>query len=203
MIGDKIIITANHRRKAKYVFREFLGRYKKGAHYILQIGGEAGTGKTEIAYLLRELFYSNKIRSDIIHIDNYYKTKWSERNCIRQKTNVIGKKEIDWDMLNGLLNTYRADFYSNIIVQRINKFTDSVEKAIIDKNSIDVLIVEGLYALYAKDADFKVYIDGTYEDTKAFRILRNKEPQTKFRQKVLEKEHIDVIKSKHLANMII
>ncbi len=203
MIGDKIIITANHRRKAKYVFREFLGRYKKGAHYILQIGGEAGTGKTEIAYLLRELFYSNKIRSDIIHIDNYYKTKWSERNCIRQKTNVIGKKEIDWDMLNGLLNTYRADFYSNIIVQRINKFTDSVEKAIIDKHSIDVLIVEGLYALYAKDADFKVYIDGTYEDTKAFRILRNKEPQTKFRQKVLEKEHIDVIKSKHLANMII
>ena len=56
---------------------------------------------------------------------------------------------------------------------------------------------------YTKDGDFKVYIDGTFEDTKKFRELRNKEPQTKFRQKVLKKEHIDVVKSRTQATMIL
>ena len=111
MIGDKIVITSEHKKKAKQVFNEFIKKYKKGAQYILQIGGEAGTGKTELALLLRVLFYEQKIRSDIIHIDDYYRTRWSERNDIRRRTGVIGKKEIDWDKLNGLINTFRADFY--------------------------------------------------------------------------------------------
>jgi len=203
MIGDKIIITSEHKRKAKHIFNEFLSRYKVGANHIIQIGGEAGTGKTELALILRVLFYDEGIRSDIIHIDDYYKTNWSNRNDIRRRTGIIGKKEIDWEKLNGVINTYRTDFYSSLVVQRINKFTDSVEKAIMDKNHIDVLIVEGLYALYTKDGDFKVYVDGTYEDTKKFRELRNKEPQTKFRQKVLQKEHKDVMGSRNFANMIL
>jgi len=204
MIGDKIIITAEHKKKAKKVFNEFLTtRYKKGAQYIIQIGGEAGTGKTEIALILRELFYDSGIRSDVIHVDDYYKTKWSERNEIRKRTGIIGKKEIDWDKINGVINTFRADFYTCLVIQRINKFTESIEKAIIDKRNIDVLIIEGLYALYARDNDFKVFIEGTYKDTEGFRLLRNKEPQTKFRQKVLQKEHSEVIKSKPFANMII
>lgn len=201
MIGDKIIITAKHKKIAKKICPDFMKNYKKGAKYILAIGGEAGSGKTEIAILLRDYFYENSIRTELIHIDDYYKTSWSKRNEIRQKTNVIGKKEIDWDKLNSVVNTFRSDFYNNLIIQRINKFTDSIEKAILDIKHIDVLIIEGLYALYLKDTDLKIYLEGTYKETEAFRLKRNKEPQNRFRIKVLKKEHLDVIKSKQYADI--
>jgi len=205
MIGDKIIITSAHRKKAKVMFTTFLKKYKQGAKYVFCIGGEAGTGKTEIAMVLRTMFYEHnyKIRGELVHTDDYYRTKWSERNQIRKRTGLIGKKELDWDKLNGIINTYKTDFYNTLIIQRINKFTDSIEKAILNHDKIDVLIVEGLYALYIKKPDFSVFLEGTYKETKSFRQLRNKEPQNAFRQKVLAKEHKDVIKSKRYADIIL
>ncbi len=130
-------------------------------------------------------------------------TRWSERNDVRKRNKIIGKKEIDWDKLNSLVNTFRGEFYKILILQRINKFTDSIEKAIINIDSIDILIIEGLYSLFLKDSDCKIYLDGTYKDTKNFRELRNKEPQTPFRLKVLQKEHDDIIKSKKYADIIL
>ncbi len=203
MIGDKIIITSGHRKKAKIIADKFSKKYKRGAKYIICIGGEAGTGKTEISLLLRDLFYKKKISTELVHIDDYYMTRWSERNDIRKRNKIIGKKEIDWDKLNSMTHTFRSDFYNVLIIQRINKYTDSIEKAIVNIDSIDILIIEGLYSLFLKDADCKIYLDGTYKDTKNFRELRNKEPQTPFRLKVLQKEHEDIIKSKNLANLVL
>lgn len=204
MIGDIILIGLEHKKKAKNIYNKFISLYRKGARYVITIGGESGVGKTEIALILRDLFYDNNIKGEIISIDDYYCTRWSERNKIRKITGTIGKKEIDWNKLQGVINTFRSDFYNNMIIQRINKFTDSIEKAILNRESINVLIIEGLYSLYLhKDSDFNVYLDGTYKDTTEFRIKRNKEPQNDFRYKVLQREHLDIIKSKKYADLIL
>ena len=68
---------------------------------------------------------------------------------------------------------------------------------------IDILIIEGLYANYIKESDYQIHLDGTFKDTKSFRIERMKEPQNRFRDQVLRKEHNDVIKTVKNAELII
>jgi len=203
MIGDKLVFLKEHTQKAKKILKYFLKDYKAGAKYIITIGGEAGTGKTEIAVRLRGLFYDNDIKSLIINTDDYYKTKWSERQEVRERTNIIGKKEIDWDKLNSVVTATKTEFYSSLITQKINKYTDSIEKHIIDNDHIDVVIVEGLYALFLKNVDLHVFLKETYRQTQKFRARRNKEPQSSFRNKVLLKEQKDVQKTKKYADLII
>ena len=79
-----------------------------------------------------------------------------------------------------------------------------MEYSISPNRAIDVLIVEGLYALYADGIDFGVYIDATVEDTYKFRKERAKEnPDNKFRKIVLQKEANCVYQSKSRANITI
>ena len=206
MIGDKVIIQKQHKIKAKILMPEILARYKRGRKYIITIGGEAGTGKTEIALILRNLLYKEGIRVQLISLDNYYKTYWSERNIVREKLGIdyVGHYEIRWSMINNIIAQFK-EFNNNYILRlrQINKFTDSIEYVESDKRFIDILIIEGIYSLYIEDADLNIYLEGTYNETKSFRLERAKEPQTNFRQLILKKEHQESLNFKCKADIII
>jgi uridine kinase len=173
------------------------------AHYycdkmIVCIGGESGTGKTEIASLIQEdLWYKHKVRCKIIHEDDYYFTRWQDRNTIRKKKGIssVGIPEIDWEKLQKICKAFHSK-NKWLHIQRIHKYTNSTEEAIVHNNKIDILIIEGLYANYCSCRDLGFYLDGTYKETKNFREERKKEIINSFRMKVLEKEHKDVLKTK-------
>lgn len=204
MIGDRIIIQPKDYIIADKILKKFLVKFKSSKKRILAIGGISGTSKTEIATVIQEKLYTkNAIRSKIIHIDDYYFTNWNTRNKIRKQNNIIGKEEINWNKLNKVLQSFKNN-KKKLYVQRIHRWLNAIEHSISPNNCIDVIILEGLYALYAKYFDFRVYIDASISDTYAFRKLRGKEnPDNKFRQLVVEKESQCVYQSKKSANLII
>jgi len=204
MIGDKILIKAVHHKKAKHIIPFIIENYfhKK---MILTLGGESGTGKTEISYLLQEILWDNhKIRTKVIHIDDYYTTMWRQRNKIRKMLGIVsvGIQEIDWGKLKGLVKRFKSR-NKYLDIQRIHKYTNTIEKSITDNKAIDILIIEGIYACKLKDTNLNIFLEGSISDTKQFREQRNKENQTSFRLKVLRKEAKEVAKTKKNIDIVI
>ena len=85
----------------------------------------------------------------------------------------------------------------------IDLIPEQVDKLITDFSKVDLLIVEGLYAIKAPDIDLRVFIDLTYHETKINQIIRMKEALSEFRLGILEKEHQNVISLKHKADLIV
>ena len=203
MIGDIIIIEKHHILKSHILAPEIVKSYFPGKKMIVALGGEPGVGKTEIATLLqKKLWNDSKIRSKKIHLDDYYFTSWQERNKLRKAKGIktVGIKEIQWNYINRIIKTFLLN-HGNLHLQKIHMYTNSIEKTISNTNFIDILLIEGLYANYIKNKSLGIYLEGTVNDTENFRIKRNKEPQNNFRNRVLKKEHQEVLKTKENADI--
>jgi len=190
--GDKVIIQQEHRDKAKLIITELLKQQyliDNWGKYVLSIGGESGTGKTEIAQVLRSLAYKRGWGAVIVSLDDYYKTNWQDRNKIRRETNLIGITEIDWERLDYTINQFK-DNEDTGIIYRLNKYTNSQEQIIYKPKDVNIMIIEGLYA--NETGDLKVKIKGIYKDTVEFRKLRGKETQNDWRNVVLDREQQDI-----------
>jgi len=213
MIGDKIIIKPEHKKKAEVLLKALKKKYKlkgfKKGRLIVSIGGSSGASKTEVALILQEnLWVKYKIRSKIIHIDDYYKILWQKRNEIRKKKgiNSVGINEIEWHKLKRIIRIYKSYAKKNYC-QRIHRWMDTMEYVIFNNRCCDLLIIEGLYGCYLKKlelVDFAVHLDGTPKQTLEFRKERSKEnPDDDFRKAIVEKEYKDVIKLKKYADLVI
>ena len=201
MINDRLIITEESYKKAEKI----LLRLKERS--IILIGGCSGTQKTETADCLQELLFNKKKMSLTLSLDDFYLVHPTIRNFNRKKQGLdsVGLKEIDWESLYRICN----DFINNktIHFRRVHKFLDAIEHNTIDSDSIDFLIVEGLYANYLKKFDYgdlSVFLEGTPEQTLEFRISRNKENENDdFRQQVVRKEFNVVSQLKRYADLIL
>ena len=203
MKGDKLVFWAEHEDKARYLLQKILDIYKMGSKQVVLIGGQSGTGKTEIARLLQvKLFYKARLRSKVIHIDDYYNTHWEDRDIVREKTSIIGMKEINFNKLEDIIDDFKLK--SSILhLQQIHKFINAIEYTLVESRHIDVLLIEGLYAC-ALNGDYTVHLDGSMEDTYKFRKERMKEdPDDDFRKKVLEIERGEVKRLSARADLII
>lgn len=204
MIGDKLILLKKHYVKAKKILNYLKDKLVRDAEhkYVIVIGGESGTGKTEVAYILRKLLWRIGFTSYVISLDDYYKTDYRIRNQVREMEGIektVGTQEIDWHCLEKVI----SDYYSKktIKIEEINKFAGEIERKAIS-TSFNILIVEGLYSCHLS-ANHSFYLEGSITQTKKFRIKRGKEEQNDFRDKVLEREKKEVRKTKDRADLII
>ena len=209
MIGDRLVFEPCHFKKRDLIFKktiESIIDQENPSRFVLTIGGSSGTGKTEIAILLQEaLFNDYGIQSYVISLDDYYKVPWLERREYREKKGIesVGIKEINWRKVNDLINFYLNSIHIYIRPQKIHKFINDIEYSKVRKDSIDVLIIEGLYACDLKKSNLSVFLEGDYKDTEEFRVKRNKEIRDSFRLSVLKKEQKDVEKTKEQADMFV
>jgi len=195
MVGDKLIFLDEHREKVNKIMLD-LSFIRPPKKFIICIGGCSGVGKTEIAYLLRHrLKNESGLGCKIISLDDYYMTSWKNRRTTRKETDNIGCDEINWIEIKLAIKHFQQD--EPFEVQLIDKYTDEVDTLVTDGKS-DVLIIEGLYALYI-DGYYKVHINGHYDSTKEFRNQRNKEKQDGFRDYVLQREQecMDILSNKY------
>ena len=90
--------------------------------------GEAGTGKSERAVYIRQILDEIGISSQIMHLDNYYRTSWKYRNSTRKNLGIdsVGLKELDWITIESHLSLFLNQRPIGYI-QQLNKFTDSYE----------------------------------------------------------------------------
>ena len=184
MKGDKLIFMPEHEVKAEIIYSNLLA-HKEG-RVSVSIGGVSGTGKSEIAFLLRERLYKEGIACQIISLDDFYSTSWCERADYREEDpDMIGLDEMQWAKLELILALWKLKH--RVTSPQINRYTDSVEELSWDGGAVEVLILEGLYANYLQ-TNRKYHLKGTASDTHDFRVARGKEPQDAHRAMVLDRE---------------
>ena len=187
MLGDVLLITEGHKKAARGILRHL--DQLTGDKIVLAIGGESGTGKTEIAHEVARNLKIRQTPAKVMHIDNYYLTTPTERTPWRKEHGLesIGIAEYDWETINRNLLEFQQD-QDQVLMPCIDLLTDQEDILATSFQGIKYLIIEGLYAIQA-EADIKVLIDLTFRETKKAQFKRGKEPTNEYRWQVLQREH--------------
>ena len=206
MLGDILLINDMHKEAACSIKEYVLKKLKKkgdGYRYIVSISGESGSGKSELAHALGKLLKQSSIRVKVIHTDNYYKIQPLLREEWRRNKGFdkIGINEYDWVKINRTIRDFKDG--QECMIPCIDLIPEQVDKLITDFGKIDLLIIDGLYAIKTKDVNLKIFIDLTYHETKINQIIRMKEAMNEFRLKILEQEHKNVVSLKPMADLIV
>ncbi len=206
MLGDVLLINDMHKDAAQVIYERIVeDREKKEERYryIVAIAGESGSGKSELAHSLGKIFKEHHVRAKVIHTDNYYKIQPLLREEWRRNKGFdkIGHDEYDWIKIKKTIRDFREE--QECMIPCIDLIPEQVDKLITDFSKIDLLIVDGLYAIKAPDIDLRVFIDLTYHETKINQIIRMKEALSDFRLGILEKEHLSVVSLKPMADLIV
>jgi uridine kinase len=206
MLGDILIINEMHKEAAAAIYEHIkVLRKKKPRRYrfIVGISGESGSGKSELAHSLGKLMKSDNIRVKVIHTDNYYKIQPLLREEWRRNKGMdkIGLNEYDWVKIRKTIRDFKEA--QECVIPCIDLIPEQVDKLITDFSKVNLLIIDGLYAINAPDLDLKVYIDLTYQETKINQIMRMKEQMNDFRISILEHEHKAVLSLKEKADLVV
>ena len=202
MLGDVLLITEKHQKAGAVIIDHILKN--KRDKYMVAISGESGSGKTELAHVIAKGLRKHGIMAKPIHIDNYYRilplerTEWRKNHGIE---NVVGYEEYDWDMIYKNIEDFKNGRVSTMPC--VDLVTEQIDKLITDFHGIDMLIIDGLYAIKTEGIDLRVFIELTYHETKKAQAVRGKEPQNEYRMAVLEQEHKMVKALKPSADILI
>jgi len=188
MLGDVLLIQEKHHKAGAAIIEEILKRKKD--KFIVAISGESGSGKTELAHVIARGLRAHGIFAKPLHIDNYYKVlplerkQWRIDNVIEK---CVGYDEYDWGTINRNIDEFRHG--AEATMPCVDLVTEQVDTLITDFGEVDMLIIDGLYAIKTEQADLRVFIELTYHETKKAQSDRGKEPQNEYRWAVLEQEH--------------
>nr|WP_317616248.1 uridine kinase [Chlorobium phaeovibrioides] len=207
MLGDVLLINDQHKSAAGAILERILHDLKKqeaensSSKFVAAISGESGAGKSELSHSLALLLKQSGIRVKILHTDNYYRIHPLDRREHRISSNYesVGVDEYDWDLLHQHIEDFRNSRSASIPC--IDIITEEVDQLYTDFSKIQILIIDGLYAIRTRNVDVKVFINLTYHDTKLSQMLRCKEPTDGYRWNVLEREHLHVRSLKPLADL--
>jgi uridine kinase len=202
MLGDILLIEDKHRKAGEAIIQKILERKKD--KFIIAISGESGSGKSELAHVIAKGLRKYGIMAKPIHIDNYYRihplerTEWRKKNGIE---NVVGYAEYDWDTIYRNIEDFKNNRKSTMPC--VDLVTEQIDQLTTDFNGIDMLVIDGLYAIKTEGTDLRVFLELTYHETKKAQVVRGKEPQNEYRMAVLEQEHRMVQALKPKADILI
>lgn len=202
MLGDVLLIQEKHRKAGEAIIREILKRKKD--KFILAISGESGSGKTELAHVVARGLRAHGIFAKPLHIDNYYRVLPLERKQWRIDNGIekcVGYDEYDWGTIDRNIDEFKHG--AEAAMPCVDLVTEQVDTLLTDFGSVDMLIIDGLYAIKTEAADLRVFIELTYHETKKAQADRGKEPQNEYRWAVLEQEHQMVQALKESADLLV
>jgi len=202
MLGDVLLIEDKHRNAGEAIIQKILERKKD--KFMIAISGESGSGKSELAHVIAKGLRKHGIMAKPIHIDNYYRihplerTEWRKKNGIE---NVVGYDEYDWETIYRNVDDFKNNRKSTMPC--VDLVTEQVDQLTTDFKGIDMLVIDGLYAIKTEGADLRIFLELTYHETKKAQVVRGKEPQNEYRMAVLEQEHRMVQALKPKADILI
>jgi uridine kinase len=202
MLGDVLLIEDKHRNAGEAIIQKILERKKD--KFMIAISGESGSGKSELAHVIAKGLRKHGIMAKPIHIDNYYRihplerTEWRKNNGIE---NVVGYGEYDWDTIYRNITDFKNNRKSTMPC--VDLVTEQVDQLTTDFNGIDMLVIDGLYAIKTDGVDLYIFLELTYHETRKAQVVRGKEPQNEYRMAVLEQEHRMVQALKPKADILI
>ncbi|MDD5507785.1 MAG: hypothetical protein PHD25_05575 [Bacteroidales bacterium] len=202
MLGDVLLITDKHRQAGATIVEHILKIRKE--KFIVAISGESGSGKSELTHVVARGLRQHGIMAKPIHIDNYYRIHPLERTAWRKThgiEKVVGYGEYDWETIRQNIRDFREGKPSTMPC--VDLVTEQIDQLTTDFRTIDMIIIDGLYAIKTEEADLRVFIELTYHETKKAQLVRGKEPQNEYRIRVLEQEHKMVLALRSTADLLV
>ncbi len=204
MLGDILLIEEKHRLAAKSIVDRILKSGKR--RLIIAISGESGSGKSELAHATARLLRKEGIIAKLLHTDNYYKVHPLQRREWRAKhgiENVVGYDEYDWNAIFKNVADFKNSRKSEMPC--VDLVTEQVDRLITNFREVDMLILDGLYAIKTESVDLKIFIELTYLQTKEkhTKDARGKEVMDEVRWATLEQEHKMVQALKPKADLLV
>ena len=196
MLNDLITVTPLHENAAKLILDRILEIRKDSPKdkMIVTISGEVGSGKSTVSVVLARILKRQAIRAKIIDLDDYYKIPPLKRREWRLKNgiNSIGYDEYDWARVKQNIKDFKENKTS--AMPCVDLITGYVDELKTNFEGVDMLIINGLYSLKIEEADFKVFIELTYDETRDAQRYSQKENIDAYRLQVLQREH-EVVQS--------
>ncbi len=194
---DKLRITKGHDKAANELVPVILNALKAHEKVIFAAGGESGTGKSEVAYLVSESLKKQGIPTVEWSFDNAYVTTPEEREEKRAEDydNNVGLNEMNRPRIEEIIFCFEQNKPVTVPIVIINEDgSRPIKEITLNMEDKRVLIFDGLYA--ALIGEMKT------GESKAARIIamnekkfnldaqkeRGKEEVNEHRMKVLERE---------------
>lgn len=204
MRGDKLIIQPWHVRAAQQMAELVIPRIMNSTgRFVISIGGESGSGKSEIAAALSATLAERGIPSIILQQDDYfiYPPRTNER-MRRQDINHVGIGEVHLDLLDRNLGDI-SNGGKEITKPLVIFDQDRITRETISLDGVKTIIVDGTYTTALRNVDCRVFIDCTHIHTRAARRQRARETQDAYLERVLAIEHEVISAHKQYADIII
>ncbi|WP_233570576.1 uridine kinase [Prosthecochloris sp. ZM_2] len=172
MLNDILLIGEKHKKAAEAIAERVLiekqakEEEETGYRFIVAISGESGAGKSELSHSLAMVLKRQGIRVKILHTDNYYRVEPLNRRAARELNNFenIGPEEYNRELLEQNIEEFRRGAIADMPC--IDIITEKVDRLTTDFSDIELLIIDGLYAISTEGIDLGIYIDLTYRETK-------------------------------------
>ena len=203
MKGDIIIVEEHHIRVAKIIVSRIKANIKMDTRYTISVAGESGSGKSETAKALAQVFEKEGMKSFVFQQDDYFLYPPKTNDLTRRKDiGWVGPKEVNLKKLDEDLKQ-AIDGKPEVIKPLVLYQDDKIENEVIQLEGTNVIIAEGTYTSLLQNIDTKVFINRNRLETLESRKKRGREPIEPFIEEVLKIEHEIISKHKEYADIII
>jgi uridine kinase len=203
MIGDKVVPKPHHKQAARKIFA-LLEQQLFDIRLTIAIAGESGSGKSEIAFELAELFAAKDKPALILQQDDYFFYPPKSNHQMRLKNiKHVGLTEVNLSLLNRHLGAFKMSPHKPVEKPLVIFEEDRITRESVQLDEFEILIAEGTYTTVLSSADVRVFIDRSFEQTKAARLERGRDTIDEFSEQVLQIEHDIISKHKKMASIIV
>jgi uridine kinase len=204
MIGDKLLAGEYYRWTAGKIFEHIKDKVSLQEHFILSIGGESGSGKTETASELIKILEDHGCKAYSFQLSDYFHEPPATNRERRMKDiHHVGLNEVQLDLLDDHLRMIKRGEASALEKPVVIFDQNEITTEVIDFTPYKVVIVEGTYASALRYVDYRVFMSRDFEDTRAARQERGRDKQDDFLERVLAREHGIVSAHMALCDLII
>lgn len=203
MIGDRVNTKPKHSRAAR-ITMDLLEDRLGNERIVFTVAGQSGAGKSEIAQEMATLLEASDRRTAILQQDDYFFFPPRTNHDRRLKDiGWVGINEVNLQLLDEHLARFKSEGGSALEKPLVVFDEDRITTENIDLSPFQAIIAEGTYTTLLKSADYHVFIDRDYHDTKEDRRERGRETIDDFSEQVMKIEDAIISKHKALADIIV
>ncbi len=206
MKGDSIIVEEHHKKAGEGIVQIILPKIQSSdSKFAINVSGESGSGKSEVATAISDELAKSGIKSVILQQDDYFvhppKTNDKTR---REDINWVGTQEVHLDVLDQNIMDF-LDGVSEIEKPLVIYNEDTITRETMNVGDAKVVIADGTYTTALNNLTCRTFIDRSYLDTRKHREKRSrhKSELDEFIDKVLKIEHEIISSHKPKADIII
>ena len=201
MKGDRLLIGPEHTARASELCNHLEGKLEERT--VITVAGESGAGKSELGSELARLLTARGIAATLVQQDDYFVFPPRTNHEMRRRNlEQVGLYEVKLGLLDSNLRSFKRG--ENPIFKPVVDYdADAIAWAEVDYSDYRVLVAEGTYTTTLRFADWRVFINRTFEETRAHREARGRDPLEPFVEDVLRREHEIIAGHRDRADFVV